>query len=564
MSSRLLDKARSQARLYASRQLHNTAIYWADKALSLSGGEAEDLATLASYLHASGQHRRAAHALRTSPLLPRSAGLRYLAAKCYLAVQEWEEALLLLRPGSEQEGEGDGELADSVKCEQLGDVTAASLLVQGQAHEALGSLQEAVACYREALQADLYCEEALERLSAHHALSGEEEKTLLSDLPLKKQCSPEEERMVVALYQAKLRHASHKTDPVALCARDAALKPLATNSDVVWSAAHRLFRSKNIHSCYEITSRELQRDPFHPALLLLHLLCCVEKRKSAELFALGHRLVGNAPSSPLAWFAVSCYYLSAKNHQNTRKYLTKVLGLDENFGPAHLAFGLSFATEGEHDQAISAFSRAARVMRGSHLPLMELGREYHATGASATAVRFMKSALSISPEDPSLLQEIGVMLTNAGNHEKAAKYFLRALSCLRAADPHMTVRDWEPVYNNLAHVYRKLNRLDQSLQMHHRALTISPKEPTTLTAIAFVHLLKGDLESAIDYCSRSLLVRREDPFTIEVLKTASEELISAPLVLSGNESLDSLEPENEILEWGQQSGTGTKDSMQTD
>lgn len=136
----LLSKARSLAQLYASRQLHNSAIFWADKAHSLSGGDISDLTTYASLLHASGQHRRAIHSLLSSPLLSQSAGLRYLVAKCYVAVQEWEEALLILKPTGD-DFEGDPEQVDSVKCPHLGDVSAASLLLQGQAHEGLGSLQ---------------------------------------------------------------------------------------------------------------------------------------------------------------------------------------------------------------------------------------------------------------------------------------------------------------------------------------------------------------------------------------------------------------------------------------
>lgn len=428
------------------------------------------------------------------------------------------------------------------------------------------AIQDAAACYKEALRTDVYCSEALDWLCEHYALTADEEKALLSELPFKKQCSGDEERMLRVLYLAKLRHGRSTADIRAACVKDANLKPLADNSDVVWSAAHRLFCSRNVHACYELTARELQKDPFHPSLLQLHVLCCVEKKKTAELFSLGHKLVGNSPSSPLAWLTVSCYYLAIQNHQNARKYLTKALNLDENFAPAHLAFGVSFAAEGEHDQAISAFSKAARIMKGSHVPLMHLGREYYITGSTATAVKFMKNALTISPCDPSLLQEVGVMLADAGNREKAVKYFVQALTYLRSADPHVTIRDWEPVYNNLGHLYRKLGRLDESLEMHHLALSLSPKEPSTLTAIAFVHLLKGDTNTAVDYCSRSLQVRREDQFTIEVLKIASDELVLVPLVLgcAGDESLDSLEPENEILEWGQQqSGTRTREEMQT-
>lgn len=369
--------------------------------------------------------------------------------------------------------------------------------------------------------------------------------------------------MVKALYFTKVRHVN-TGDIRAVCSKNETLKNLTSNSDVVYSTARRLYNIRNVHACYEITSAELQKDPFHPSMLLLHIACCLEKGKSAELFSLGHKLVSNSPSSPLAWYTVSCYYISIKNHQNARKYLSKVLNLDGNFPPAHLAFGVSFATEGEHDQAISAFSKAARIMKGSSVPLMQLGHEYYITGSTTTAVKFMKTALAISPSNPALLNEAGTMLSDTGHYEKAAKYLTHALNCLKSADPHMTLKDWEPIYNNLGHVYRRLNKLDQSLKMHFQALSLSPKEASTLTAIAFVYLLQEEYESSIEYCSQSLQVRREDYVTIEILRAASEQLAFAPLKLGVNESesMESLEPENEILEWEQLSRS-RDNNMQT-
>ena len=560
----LLDKARSLAQQYARKQLLTSAIFWADKALSLSCGDPADLATYASLLHANGQHQRAAHILLSSPLLGQSAALRYLAAKCHVALHEWEEALLVLRPPPD-ELQGDPDLTDSLKCPEIGDVRSASLLVQAEAHEGLGSLPDAATCYKEALAADVFCEEALERLCSHHCLSAEEEKALLASLPFRRQCSVDEEKMLRLLYQAKMRH-HRREDLPSQCSKEP-LQLLATNTDVVWSTAHTHFCNMNVDSCYELTKQQLEKDPFHPPSLLLFIACCVEKGRHEELFALGQKLVSHFPSSPLSWYAVSCYYLAIKSHQSARRYLTKTISLDANFAAAHMAFGHSFATEGEHDQAISAFSKAARIMKGSHLPLLQLGREYYTTGSTATAIRFMKSALSLAPADPSLLQEIGVMLANAGNLEKAAKYFCQAILYLQSADPHMTLRYWEPVYNNLGHVYRKQKRYSQALEMHHKALSLCPRAASSLSAVAFVYLLQADCERATEYCSRSLRLRREDHFTLEVLRLASNELVRLPLDL-GTESLDMLEPENEILEWEHQgTGNGMKtkgEEMQTD
>ena len=91
-----------------------------------------------------------------------------------------------------------------------------------------------------------------------------------------------------------------------------------------------------------------------------------------------------------------------KKHQVARKYLSKSISLDANFVPAHMAFGISLASEGERDQARAAFAAAARIMQGSHLPLMFLGREYYLTCAMATSTKFMKKcSLHISSQSNS-------------------------------------------------------------------------------------------------------------------------------------------------------------------
>lgn len=276
-------------------------------------------------------------------------------------------------------------------------------------------------------------------------------------------------------------------------------------------------------ACYEITSEILHLDPYHTHTLTLHTACCVQKNKFEELFSLGHRLVQYFPSSALSWYVVGCYYVTINKHQNARKYLTKAITLDTNFGPAHIAFGLSFAAEGEHDQAISAFSIAARVMRGSHLPLLYLGTEYYLTGAVTTSTRFMKTAYDLAPSDPLLLHEIGYVVASVGAYPKAERYFKQALSQLEVVDIHLTLSAWEPVYNNLGHVLRKQGKYDEALSCHFNSLQLDPHNPSTLTAIAFIYLLQGHLDSVVEYANQSLRVKREDQFTLEVLHAAMVE-----------------------------------------
>ena len=50
--------------------------------------------------------------------------------------------------------------------------------------------------------------------------------------------------------------------------------------------------------------------------------------------------------------------------------------MDPRFAPAWIAFGHTFAAEGEHDHAITAYSTSARLFQGSHLPLLFVGMEH--------------------------------------------------------------------------------------------------------------------------------------------------------------------------------------------
>ena len=455
--------------------------------------------------------------------------------RCCAAYKEWEGVLALLtvpedppdhtppvtptpKPTSPQ--------AD-IPIHSLGNVESATLVLRGRAHEGLGDFPSAVECYKQALLCDVYCEEAWSHLTQHHALTEGEELALLDAMPFKSQCSVSEEEMLRLLYAESRQHL-RKAAPSP--ASSAHLEPLLSSSDMLCGRANRHLQHLNIDACYELTSCLMERDPYHSAAILLHVACCVEKKKTEELFSLGHALVNSAPNSALSWYVVGCYYLSINKHQSTRKYLTKAITLQPNFGHAHIAFGLSFATEGEHDQAISAFSSAARTMKGSHLPLLYLGMEYHQTGVVETSTRFMKSAFDLCPHDPYLLQEIGYIIGSMGTYPKAERYFRQAVLQLQGMDPNMTLPAWGALYNNLGHVLRKQGKLDEALQAHHNALQLDRASPSSLTAIAFVHLLREEFASAIEHASQSLLHRRGDQFTLEVLHSAMQEVGGRPFL----------------------------------
>jgi len=86
--------------------------------------------------------------------------------------------------------------------------------------------------------------------------------------------------------------------------------------------------------------------------------------------------------------------------------------IDSRFAPAWIAFAHSFAYEGEHDQAITAYSTSARLFPGSHLPLLFIGMEHLQLATWQLAEEYFLASEGINPSDPLLLNELGVIAYN--------------------------------------------------------------------------------------------------------------------------------------------------------
>lgn len=345
-----------------------------------------------------GQYDRASFLLESKGLLPLYAAARYLAAKCKIEKDEWEDALDIL---------GDGPAADA-PAEQEDDfleienVASAVSVLRGLVYEELDNRPQAVIAYKRALMLDVHCFEAFDRLTSHHMLTGAEELALLEALPFDVQCGADA-AVIKHMYTSKIK--KYEVLPEAM----AAYTPppsIAANRELAVSRAERHYVDCEFRQCYQITAHVLDEDPFHHSCLPIHLACQVELKDTNGLFFKAHQLVDSYPEKPVSWFAVGCYYYLIGNNENARRYFGKASRLDLNFGPAWLGFGHSFALEGEHDQAMTAYCTANRLLSGCHLPLLCIGIEYIATNNPTEAKQHFKQAYEICNRDPLVLHEL--------------------------------------------------------------------------------------------------------------------------------------------------------------
>ena len=568
-----LEKLRSVVRDCLDKHLDDSAVFFADKLVSMSGaGDARDPDDLFLYcqaLFAGKHHRRALTVMRGAGLVdggdvtaPTSSEknaprFRLLAARCLAAAREWDECLAALGDETVEDADGARLAADAAdqpedafgdektpSKKKISHVSAIALL-RAQAHEALENRPLARRWYVAALEADPFCYAALESLVANHALSAEEERALIGSLAFdpedewlrflytsmgKKYDEPELESGLEMLEEIRgaadesvsdgASEEEARTRRERLAALPAELLALRDNGEVALARAEWYYHRGDFSKCHETCVAILERDPFQLKALPVYLAATTELRRKNELFARAHELVEEYPRRAVSWFAVGCYYYCVRRFDAARRFFSKATALDGAFVPAWIGFGHAFAAQDESDQAMAAYRTAARLFPGCHLPALCIGMEYRRANNLSLAEQFFAKSRSICPADPLVHNELGVLAYRNKEYAKAAGHLLDAV----ALAPQPLTDEWEASVVNVAHAYRKMNDFDAAIEWYERALSLAPRCAGTHTALGFTHQLKGNFQTnmseAIECYHRALSLRPDDTFAQEMLTLA--------------------------------------------
>ena len=582
-----LTQIRNLVRQYIDIHIYETALFWADKVCTLSKNDSQDVIWYAHCLYLTKQPLRAAQILKSRGLTSNNLLGRYLAAKCFVECKEWKSALDIL-DGEDQDlkstfkesinplvsasttaasssssvassssyvidfesagysaiisGSQSALFSSSSKSRKL---DAAVSLLKGTIYEALENRQIAAQCYKDALQHDIYCFEAFNLLVSHHGLNSAEENQLLENLPYRVQCNEEEEKLLRFVYKNLINKYSKPVEELL----PNILEPMTGNLDYISSLAEKYFNNSNYREALRYGKYVLKIDNLHEGCLPLYISCLSVLKKTNELYNLAHRLVNTYPTRSVSWYAIGSYYLLIKKNESARKYFSKATSISNTFGPAWLGFAHSFASDGEKDQAISAYFSASQHMPGSHLPFLYLGREYAQSHDLKLAMKFYKEAMMIAPNDPHIKLEVGTIAYENGEYQKAETLLLDCLSKLNQASTCMDsyVDIWEPLFNNLGHVARKLGKYEEALEFHKQAHKIDPKNAGTCAAMGLCYLLLSESNKAVSILHKALGLKRDDTLSMQLLNKALKSVTVQTTEDKENNELDETDndPPNE-------------------
>lgn len=490
-----------------------TAEFIGDKILSLTN-DANDAFWLAQVYFNSGNHLRVKQLL-SRPEYQQSLSCRYLTAYSLIKLERWDDALDLLgetnpfRDHNYNVRNTDG----GVKLE------ASMCYLRGLIYANQNNYEKAKEAYKEAVLVDVKCFEAFNELIKNDYLSPNEQWDFVHQLNYAD--ADDNDELIKLLYTSRL---SKYTNIAEFDEAESILKDeyrLADNSDLLLSRADYLYVQCNYDECLAICEKILEKDSCNFSLLPNYLSCLYELGGRNKLFLKAHQLADNHPTHPITWLAIGIYYLLINKVIEARKYFSKATILNASNGQAWIGFAHTFALEGEHEQAISAYAFAARLFPGTHLPNLFLGMQHLQMNNVSLAEEYLLASYQICNTDPLLLNELGVINYHKNSLHKAEAYFQEALGAAKYLNSDS--KTWISIHSNLGHVYRRGSQPYKALDCFNQALKMSHRNDSNiLSAMGLVYLKMQNIHRAVDVLHDALAVSPADPVATDLLKRALE------------------------------------------
>lgn len=507
---------------------YETAEYIGDKILTLTD-DANDAFWLAQVHFNRGNYFRAHKLLSSKPEYEQSLSCRYLSAYSLIKLERWDDALDLLGEINPFK-----EANYKVRSTDGGTRLEASMCyLRGVVFANQNNYEKAKDAYKEAVMVDVKCFEAFNELINNDLLSPREQWEFINQLNYAD--ADDNDELIKLLYILKLSKYMNisKFEEAEGILRDE--YRLGDNADLLSSRADYLYVRCNYDECLKICEKALEKDPDNFSLLPNYLSCLYELGGRNKLFLKAHQLADHHPSNPITWLAIGIYYLSIERIIEARKFFSKATMLNPNSGQGWIGFAHTFALEGEHEQAISAYAFAARLFPGTHLPNLYLGMQHLQMNNVNLAEEYLLASYQICNTDPLLLNEMGVIYYHRNSLKKAESYFYEALGAAKYLNSDS--KTWISIHSNLGHVFRRADLPYKALDCFQQALKLSPQNDSNiLSSMGLVYMKLNNEHKAIQVLHDALASSPSDPVAQDLLKRSLQANKNSLLFLSEMDS----------------------------
>ncbi|KAJ3015930.1 UNVERIFIED_CONTAM: anaphase promoting complex subunit cdc16 [Siphonaria sp. JEL0065] len=389
---------------------------------------------------------------------------------------------------------------------------AHNLYLKGVIHQSMSERGLAKRCFLEALDADVRCFESINCRR-----------------------SSQDDQLIRYLYSVQLKKYGRTAEVEAHLKILESVYNLNMHATVLQSRADLYLLESKLDLALEKTNYILKTDPTNTQCLQTHISLLVKLKSTNALYLLGHDLVHTNPASPVSWYAVGCYYLLIQKTPEARNAFSKSCRIDAEFGEGWLGHGHALAEEGSHEQAVHAYSVAAKCLTGVHLPTLFIGMQYIQFGQGAIGEEFIKTAQRICGADPVVENELGVAAYSRQDYKKAVKHFVKAVKV--AGSDSSRCEPFDSIWCNLGNAYRYLRFYKRAKICFENALAINPKYVTCIACLGIVEDRLGNFEDAILHFHEALALDPENALFMDFLTVSLNKSFKSSFKITQNDSV---------------------------
>ena len=253
-----------------------------------------------------------------------------------------------------------------------------------------------------------------------------------------------------------------------------------------------------------VASRQPRRGtvvPIAASLGVLLLAGCADFAHYLDPWATNGRDGGGAVASYSALMRIGAAAEAGGDFASAVGVFRRAAQLDTDTAAPLVGAGNALLDMGQVNEAIVSFNNALKRQPHDPEALRSLARAYLKTGRPGLAGAPLEVAYQDTPNDPKLLQLIGVTDDFLGQHREAQKRYRRALE-LKPGDPAVTL--------NLALSLALSEDFEQAITLLRPVATAPTASPRDRQTLALIYGLKGDRTQAAQLARADL-----DPASVE-------------------------------------------------
>ncbi len=158
------------------------------------------------------------------------------------------------------------------------------------------------------------------------------------------------------------------------------------------------------------------------------------------------------------------------------------------------------ALQGQHEQAIEQFKKAAEVDPGQPAVWANMGSSYNQLKQYDLAIEAYNKAIELKPNDPGLFQNLAGVYSSSGNIEKSKEMYEKAAGLAAATDPKTAAVQ----YYNMGVTYINTGKSAEAEEALNKCLQMDPNYAEAHYQLGLTQLGLNKMDDAVTHLKKYL------------------------------------------------------------